>query len=366
MSALIYAGVRKTFGPTVALENFDLTLRTGELVSLLGPSGCGKTTALRIAAGFERGDSGTVEVNGKDITHLPAHRRNMGMVFQSYSLFPNLSVSGNVEFGLRTRNIEKNERTKRVAETLELVQLGALANRYPHQLSGGQQQRVALARALAVRPEVLLLDEPLSALDAKVRATLRDEIRRIQTELGITTLFVTHDQEEALAISDRVGVMSNGRLEQLDTPVAVYRHPASAFVARFVGSMNEFPGVVAGPNMVRIGKATIAVPSTAGLPDGSFVLVLVRPEDLTISMNEAVDASALGGSVTATTFQGASTVATVRVDHVDRMVAVHFSGAHSPAAVGDRVFLSIDTARALCEPHESRPHIHSGTDPVGH
>ncbi len=213
MSDLTFSTVRKTFGQNVALEGLDLEVRDGELISLLGPSGCGKTTALRIAAGFERADSGRVMVAGNDITNQPPHKRNMGMVFQSYSLFPNLTVAGNVEYGLRTRGISKPERQRRVTEMLELVQLGPMANRYAHQISGGQQQRVALARALAIRPQVLLLDEPLSALDAKVRATLRDEIRRIQTELGITTLFVTHDQEEALGISDRIGVMSNGRLE---------------------------------------------------------------------------------------------------------------------------------------------------------
>ena len=241
MTTLSFNGVRKTFGPTVALEHFDLDVHEGELIALLGPSGCGKTTALRIAAGFEFADSGSVNVAGSDITRVPAHKRNMGMVFQSYSLFPNLTVAANVEFGLRTRKVDKAERTRRVSEALDMVQLTSTANRYPHQLSGGQQQRVALARALAVQPQVLLLDEPLSALDAKVRLTLRDQIRRIQTELGITTLFVTHDQEEALGISDRVGVMSNGRLEQLGTPTEVYRSPANTFVARFVGSMNELP-----------------------------------------------------------------------------------------------------------------------------
>ena len=370
MSDLVYRGVRKTFGTTVALEHFDLTLRPGELVSLLGPSGCGKTTALRIAAGFERVDTGTVSVSNIDITQRPAHQRNMGMVFQSYSLFPNLSVAGNVEFGLRTRKVDRAARATRVADMLELVQLGALADRYPHQLSGGQQQRVALARALAVQPEVLLLDEPLSALDAKVRATLRDEIRRIQTELGITTLFVTHDQEEALAISDRVGVMSNGRLEQLDTPVAVYRHPASAFVARFVGSMNELPGVVAGPGTVRVGGTALGVPSTDGQRNGAPVTLLIRPEDLRVvadgsggvpvdgdhdggsiggSSSDGGGGAMFGGSVATSMFQGASSVINVRLDGLDRVVAVHVSGAAARWGNGDRVNVRIDASRAVCE-----------------
>ena len=353
MTALVFQGVRKTFGPVVALESFDLILRHGELVSLLGPSGCGKTTALRIAAGFEKADLGTVSVNGADITNLAAHKRNMGMVFQSYSLFPNLNVADNVEFGLRNRKVEKTTRAKRAQEILELVQLGSLAKRYPHQLSGGQQQRVALARALAVQPEVLLLDEPLSALDAKVRATLRDEIRRIQTELGITTLFVTHDQEEALAISDRVCVMSNGRIEQIGSPKDVYRHPSSAFVARFVGSMNEFPATVEGPSTVRIGGTVLSVPTTNGFPERSSVLMLVRPEDLRLVAPDILSVSGsdsgLPGSVVGTTFQGASTVITARLDAIDRLVAIHLSGADAAPTIGDRICIAIDTDRAVCE-----------------
>ena len=345
MTALVFSGVRKTFGPTVALEGLDLVVKPGELISLLGPSGCGKTTALRIAAGFERPNTGTVSVNGNDLTNTPAHKRNMGMVFQSYSLFPNLSVADNVEFGLKTRKIAGAERSQRLDEVLELVELGHLAERYPHQLSGGQQQRVALARALAVRPEVLLLDEPLSALDAKVRGSLRDEIRRLQTELGITTLFVTHDQEEALAISDRVGVMSNGRLEQLDSPREVYRRPSSAFVARFVGSMNQIPAETVSPTSVRVNSYVVDVPKTVGAI-GAPVTLLVRPEDLRLT----TDANAgVAGSVVVTTFQGASTVVSVRLNEVATVVAVHTSGVDSRVAVGDAVKVEIDGTRAVCE-----------------
>ena len=345
MSALTYSIIRKTFGPTVALEGLNLSVQPGELISLLGPSGCGKTTALRVAAGFEKCDSGTVTVGERDITHLPAHKRNMGMVFQSYSLFPNLTVEGNVEYGLRTRGFDKAERHRRVGEMLELVQLTAMTKRYAHQMSGGQQQRVALARALAIQPEVLLLDEPLSALDAKVRTTLRDEIRRIQTELGITTLFVTHDQEEALGISDRIGVMSNGRLEQLGSPREVYRHPASAFVARFVGSMNELPASVVGNHAVRVGGMAVATSAASVYPDGHDIKLLVRPEDMRI-----VDAgSGLPGTIASCTFQGASTVLGVRIDALDVLASVHVAGV-ADLTPGERVEVGIDGTRAVCEP----------------
>jgi len=342
MTTLDFVSVRKTFGPTVALESLDLSVKEGELISLLGPSGCGKTTALRIAAGFEFADSGAVLVSNADITRTPAHKRNMGMVFQSYSLFPNLTVANNVDFGLRTRKMNATDRHRRVAEILDLVQLIHLADRYPHQISGGQAQRVALARALAVQPEVLLLDEPLSALDAKVRTTLRDEIRRIQTELGITTLFVTHDQEEALAISDRIGVMSNGRLEQLDTPREVYRNPSSAFVARFVGSMNELPATVAGNHAVRVGEHAVMVSQTTQA-DGSPIRLLVRPEDLRL-----VDDAGLPGTVTTCTFQGSATVLGVRLDVLDVVVAVYVAGI-ADLAPGERVEVAIDGQRAVCE-----------------
>ena len=323
MTSISFTGIRKTFGATVALESLDLDLQPGELVSLLGPSGCGKTTALRIAAGFEVPDAGIVSLSHRDITRTPAHQRNMGMVFQSYSLFPNLTVAQNVEFGLRNRKVEKSKRLTRVGEMLELVQLDDLGKRYPHQLSGGQQQRVALARALAVQPEVLLLDEPLSALDAKVRSTLRDEIRRIQTELKTTTLFVTHDQEEALAISDRIGVMSNGQLEQLGTPEDVYLRPASPFVARFVGSINEFP------NSNDSGK------------------ILVRPEDVTISTDE--DELSMRGTITRVTFQGPVTIISVRVDVVDLLVNVHAASGSIHTHVGDRVSLAVAPGRGIVE-----------------
>ncbi|MDO8389789.1 MAG: ABC transporter ATP-binding protein [Actinomycetota bacterium] len=345
MTALDFISVRKTFGPNVALEGLDLDVKDGELITLLGPSGCGKTTALRIAAGFEFADSGAVLVGGADITRTPAHKRNMGMVFQSYSLFPNLTVANNIDFGLRTRKMHAADRHRRVGEMLELVELTKFADRYPHQLSGGQQQRVALARALAIQPRVLLLDEPLSALDAKVRTSLRDEIRRIQTEVGITTLFVTHDQEEALAISDRVCVMSQGNLEQLGTPTDVYRHPKTAFVARFVGSMNELPAEALGSGEVSVLDQRFAVPKAAKATTGERLHLLVRPEDLSLTTD-----GGFAGTVTSVTFQGASTLVGVRLDVLDRLVSVDVGqGAADHLSIGDRTAVVVDGSSAVCE-----------------
>src|ERR1700761_819551 len=247
-----FQGVQRQFGDVMALAGLDLDIEDGELIALLGPSGCGKTTALRILGGFDRPTAGRVLVNDKDVTNVPPNKRDMGMVFQAYSLFPNMNVRDNVAFGLRMRGGGKPQRQQRADELLELVGLAQTADRYPHQLSGGQQQRVAIARALAIEPEVLLLDEPLSALDALVRHQLRAEIRSLQLRLGITTLFVTHDQAEALSIADRVGVMNSGRLEQIDTPENVYHRPATEFVADFVGAMNRIPGRVGDAGEVQV------------------------------------------------------------------------------------------------------------------
>ncbi|MDK3258315.1 ABC transporter ATP-binding protein [Blastococcus capsensis] len=292
-------GLTRRYGPVVALDGLDLEIAGGELLALLGPSGCGKTTALRAIAGFDRPDSGRVLLDDRDITGVPASKRDMGMVFQAYSLFPNLTVAENVAFGLRVRRRARSERAGRAAELLELVGLADRGKRYPHQLSGGQQQRVALARALAVAPQVLLLDEPLSALDAQVRVQLREEIRRIQLELGITTVFVTHDQAEALSVADRVGVMRAGRLEQVASPDELYERPATAFVAEFVGTMNRVPAILTGGAVELLGTRR---PVTGATPAGGPVVALVRPESLVVAADPAGR-----GRVVTRTFSGAST-----------------------------------------------------------
>ncbi|MER5860761.1 ABC transporter ATP-binding protein [Streptomyces sp900105245] len=318
-----FRGLRREFGATVALDGLDLTVRPGEFLALLGPSGCGKTTALRMLAGFEHPDSGAVLVDGEDVTRVPAHRRDAGMVFQSYSLFPHLDAVDNVAFGLRMRKVRTAERRARAAELLELVGLGDKGARYPHQLSGGQQQRIALARALALRPRVLLLDEPLSALDAKVRLTLREEIRRLQQELGITTLFVTHDQEEALSVADRVAVMRAGRLEQCAGPAELYGRPATAFVAEFVGTMSRLPGELRDGTVEVLGQR---LPAEGEVPDGA-VDVLVRPEAVRLHTDEQG-----GARVVATAFLGAVVRVTVRL--ADGTEAKADLPAHEAAGLG--------------------------------
>lgn len=310
---LSFESITKSFGATVALRNFELVVRPGELVTLLGPSGCGKTTALRIAAGFERPDSGKVLVGDVDITARPAHLRRMGMVFQSYSLFPHLSVIDNVTFGLKMQRVKRDVARTRAMTMLELVQLDGLTARYPHQLSGGQQQRVALARALTIEPDVLLLDEPLSALDAKVRTEVRDEIRSLTTRLGTTTIFVTHDQEEALGISDRVCVMNDGVVEQVGVPMAIYDSPASDFVATFVGEVN------------RLRLADLET--------------LVRPEQIVLGL---ATSSGTGATVQSATFHGSIMRYIVQLDdgQILKAVAAHVPGTAYTA--GTRVDVTIN------------------------
>jgi putative spermidine/putrescine transport system ATP-binding protein len=286
MSYLELEHVSKNFGPIVAVHDFSLQVEKGEFVSLLGPSGCGKTTTLRIIAGFEMPDRGSVRLAGEEITPMPPHRRGMGMVFQSYALFPNMTAWGNVAYGLRVSKKPAEELKSQVAELLEMVGLSEIGHKYPGELSGGQQQRVALARALAIEPRVLLLDEPLSALDAVVRVNLRQEIRQLQTKLGITTVYVTHDQEEALSISDRVVVMRHAMIEQIGTPIDIYTAPATAFVATFIGTVSRFHGVLADASAGKVDCAgmQLAVPPSrdGAIQDGTAVVVYVRPESIRV------------------------------------------------------------------------------------
>jgi len=305
MTFLELTGVQKRFGETLAVEDFNLATQRGEFVSFLGPSGCGKTTTLRMIAGFEHPTSGSIVIDGREVTGQPPNRRNVGMVFQSYALFPNMTVADNVGFGLRVRGVAKDRIRSKVGELLELIHLPDKGGRYPWQLSGGQQQRVALARALAIEPQVLLLDEPLSALDAKIRVALRKEIRAIQRQLGITTVYVTHDQEEALSLSDRVVVMSEGRIEQVGAPADIYNFPATSFVASFVGTLNLLDGKVieAGAGRLSVeGQELRAARPITDARDGTTVTVAIRPES--VELGEAGGANRLRGPVEDISFLG--------------------------------------------------------------
>jgi putative spermidine/putrescine transport system ATP-binding protein len=314
MAFLELTGVQKAFGTTYAVQDFNLAAEKGEFVSFLGPSGCGKTTTLRMIAGFEKPTTGTITVDNRDITYQPPNQRNVGMVFQSYALFPNMTVAGNIGYGLRVRKRPKDAITRRVNELIDLIHLEGRGDRYPWQLSGGQQQRVALARALAIEPSVLLLDEPLSALDAKIRIVLRKEIRAIQRQLGITTVYVTHDQEEALSLSDRVVVMSEGRIEQIGTPSEIYNFPTTPFVASFVGTLNLVNAQVVDASAGRMSIAGQELVASrvhaADTSDGQVILAL-RPEGISLGPGEDAD-NRLRGTVEDVNFLGS--IVRIRLD----------------------------------------------------
>jgi putative spermidine/putrescine transport system ATP-binding protein len=356
--------LHRQFGSFKALNGIDITLGEGEFLSLLGPSGCGKTTALRIVAGFDRPSAGRIVIEGKDLAGVPPNKRDMGLVFQAYSLFPNMTARQNVEFGLRIRGRDRADRSKRVNDLLELVGLGHAGDRYPHQLSGGMQQRVALARALAIEPRVLLLDEPLSALDAKVRVQLREEIRRIQLELGITTLYVTHDQEEALAISDHVAVMYGGVIEQMGTPSEMYTAPKTPFVAEFIGTMNRLEAHVvdgAAGEVDHAGKR-LRIDAARGRTNGERVLILIRPEtlDLQAAGNGTVNGNTLTAEVVTQTFLGPVT----RLKMTGGLIADMSTARASALPVGANVVAQVPVEGVQLlplAPDEEVPDIGEGT-----
>jgi spermidine/putrescine transport system ATP-binding protein len=350
-SAIALEGVTKRFGSHQAVERLDLEIADGEFFSLLGPSGCGKTTTLRMIAGFEVPDEGRILLGEEDVTNVPASRRPLNMVFQQYALFPHMSVYDNVAFGLKVKGVPKAEHADRIREMLEIVALQGFERRRPKQLSGGQQQRVALARALVNRPAALLLDEPLGALDVKLRKHMQLELKRIQNELGTTFVYVTHDQEEALAMSDRIAVMNEGRVEQVAAPREIYEHPQSAFVADFIGSQNEFDvqvdELVGGHAVARYGeRQRIVVPVGSGVRVGDTIKVAVRPELVRVGAAAAEDGSRLEGTVAESVYLGMYTqlhVATPAGTVVSHRLATDDAADSKP---GEQVEVSWETGDA--------------------
>ncbi len=341
MSFLDLSAIQKSFGPVQVVHDFNMSIEKGEFVSFLGPSGCGKTTVLRMIAGFETPSAGTIRINNVDQTSLKPNQRNIGMVFQAYALFPNMTVFENVAFGLKVAGKPRAEIEARVREMLSLIRLDHLASRYPYQMSGGQQQRVALARALAVKPQVLLLDEPLSALDAKIRVSLREEIRAIQRQLGITTVFVTHDQEEALSISDRIVVMNAGRADQIGTPSEIYNKPATRFVASFVGTLNLIDAEVEDPatNRIRLGGHSIAIrDSLATHKAGDRIAVALRPEAASLNPSSRADTQ-IPGEVISSSFLGSVIRTRLKVGGNEISFDMFNDPGLTPPAPGEQVTL---------------------------
>jgi putative spermidine/putrescine transport system ATP-binding protein len=339
---LALTGIRKTFGAEAVVKDFNLEVERGELVTFLGPSGCGKTTTLRMIAGFETPTEGSICIDGREVTHLSARRRAIGMVFQAYALFPNMTVERNIAFGLKVAGKPAAEIKARVDEMLALIKLSDLAGRFPHQLSGGQQQRVSLARALAPSPQILLLDEPLSALDARIRAGLREDIRALQQKLSITAIFVTHDQEEALSISDRIVVMNEGAIEQIGSPGDIYNRPRTRFVASFVGTLNTLQGVVVDPaeGAIRVGQTILRARGVIqGAKAGETRTLALRPEALRVEPPADGD-NALTGVIDDATFLGAIVRLRVRINGGALLVDAFNSNGASFPEPGDEVKVS--------------------------
>jgi putative spermidine/putrescine transport system ATP-binding protein len=352
MSFVDIRQISKNYGPNTVVRNLDLEIQKGEFISLLGPSGCGKTTVLRMIAGFEKPNAGHITVDGEDVTHLNPAQRNVGMVFQAYALFPNMTVAENVAFGLKVDGKSDSEIKSRVAEMLDLVKLPQLVDRYPYQLSGGQQQRIALARALAISPRILLLDEPLSALDAKIRVSLREEIRSVQRKLGITTVFVTHDQEEALSMSDRVVVMSEGRIEQLGTPLEIYNQPKTRFVASFVGTLTILFAKILDPKtgLLSIDNQSVATTSTLTGATSQDISVALRPEAITLGKGHA-SANRLQAHVTDVNFLGSIVRVKMRVGAQDISLDMFNQASNKPPIVGSPVTINFEPADLVVLDH---------------
>ncbi len=343
--------IRHRFGTFEALKSIDIAIRPGEFVALLGPSGCGKTTLLRCIAGLVTPTSGEILIDGRSITRVPIHKRDLGMVFQSYALFPHMTVADNIRFGLKMHGVRGAEAERRIAEALALVQMVGYEARYPAQMSGGQQQRIALARALVTRPKALLLDEPFGALDAKLRESMQIELRRLQKALGITTIFVTHDQQEALSMADRVAVMNGGRIEQLDTPTQIYNAPMTSFVADFIGQTNRFSGSIQSKNEAALHlrldgtERTIEIVPCEGMKVGARVTVMVRPERVQIAAAGMPSREVtLTGKVTDTVFVGQTlnVYAQTDVGPVVASVSNAMQREAKVAASGDSVTVSWD------------------------
>ena len=341
-------GLEKFYGANHVVKSFDLAVEKGEFISFLGPSGCGKTTTLRMVAGFETPSAGQIAIGGRDVVRLRPNQRNIGMVFQAYALFPNMTVAQNVGFGLKIAGVPRRERSAKVEEMLALVGLPGMSGRYPFQLSGGQQQRVALARALAPEPQVLLLDEPLSALDAKIRVSLREEIRRIQRDLGITTIYVTHDQEEALSMSDRIVVMHEGVAEQTGTPFEIYNRPATRFVAGFVGTLSTLGARVLDPVEGRIAVAgqELLLGRPVGAAPGATLPLSLRPESVALGTRDGNEAE-LTGVVEEVAFLGAVIRVRVRIGEERLSVDTFNDIRNAPPRPGEAQVVSFATRNAV-------------------
>jgi ABC-type Fe3+/spermidine/putrescine transport system ATPase subunit len=348
MAALALDGVSKKFGETLAVDGLSLAVTDGEFVVLLGPSGCGKTTTLRMIAGFLDATAGTVRIGERDVTREPPHRRNVGFVFQNYALFPHLSVAENIAFGLRRRRLPEAEIGERLRRALALVKLEGFEARMPRQLSGGQQQRVAIARALVIAPDVLLLDEPLSNLDANLRRDVRQELRRLQKISGITTVMVTHDQDEAMSIGDRLAVMNAGRVQQIGTPQALYRHPANRFVAGFIGRGNFLDGTPASDGRSFVTRSGLAI--ACARIDGGADTLLVRPENVFVRRGAGSGPNCFAARIEAAVFQGSSFDLDLRLaggERLEAQVPAPNGRSGGDWTTGEAVTAEIDPAAAV-------------------